>query len=161
MRDHLDRKSQRLNEFRELCRSRGIPLTWQRQAVLTALLERDDHPTADQIYESLGTRHPGLSRTTVYRVLDTLVDLDVVARANHPGAAARFDAMTERHHHLLCTSCGRLEDVPDTDIRAVEVEVNLPEGYEPHDYSIYFRGLCAACAGGTLANHSKKEETSS
>ena len=67
--------AQRLQEFEALCRERGSPLTVQRRDILKAILERDDHPSADQIYETVKDRIPGLSRTTVYRVLDTLVEL--------------------------------------------------------------------------------------
>jgi Fur family peroxide stress response transcriptional regulator len=158
--DHLDRNTNNSKDFQDLCRTRGIPLTWQRKAVLAELRRRVDHPAADQIHEALRAEHPGISRTTVYRVLETLVGLGVVVRASHPGAAARFDAVTDPHHHRLCTSCGRLEDVPPTDVLALEVEVDLPAGYAPHDYSIYFRGTCAACAaaGSPDAAKSKKEE---
>jgi len=163
MNTHGEPNTKILNDFQELCRARGIPLTWQRQAVLAELRGRADHPTADRIYDAVRVEHPGISRTTVYRVLETLVDLGVVGRASHPGAAARFDAVTERHHHRLCTSCGRLEDVPPTDVHALDVDVDLPAGYTPHDYSIHFRGTCAACtsAGAPDVAKSNKEENPS
>ena len=64
----------RLQEFEETCRRKGLPLTVQRRVILEAVLQRDDHPTADQIYEAVQERIPQLSRTTVYRVLDALLD---------------------------------------------------------------------------------------
>ena len=66
-------KRQRLESFERLCRERGLSLTVQRRAVLEAVLDRGDHPTADQVYDEVKERLPGLSRTTVYRVLETLV----------------------------------------------------------------------------------------
>ena len=65
---------QRVQRFETLCRERGLPLTVQRRDVFKAVLERDDHPSADQIYECVKDRIAGLSRTTVYRVLDRLVE---------------------------------------------------------------------------------------
>ncbi|HRX84343.1 MAG TPA: transcriptional repressor, partial [Phycisphaerae bacterium] len=62
-----------LEWFEQLCRQQGLALTVQRRTILSVLLDSDDHPTADQVYEIVRQRLPGLSRTTVYRVLDTFV----------------------------------------------------------------------------------------
>ena len=76
-------------------------MTVQRRAILETLAGHEDHPTADQVFEGVASRLPGLSRTTVYRVLETLVELGVIHKANHLGSAARYDPNTERHHHNL------------------------------------------------------------
>ena len=68
-------RTEKLRQFEALCRSKRLPLTVQRRAIFEAVLERDDHPAADQVFEVVKERIPGVSRTTVYRVLDTLVDL--------------------------------------------------------------------------------------
>ena len=130
-------------DFEQRCRERGIPVTSQRRAVYDALCAREDHPTADDLYEELVPKLPGLSRATVYRVLETLVGLGLASRVAHPGAASRFDAETGNHHHLLCSSCGRLIDLEVT--LPIPVPSALPEPFEIQDASIYFRGTCAAC----------------
>ena len=135
----------RLRKFEVLCRERGLPLTVQRREILLAVLERDDHPTAEQLYESLKDRIPGLSRTTVYRVLSTLVDMGVIRRLHHPGAAARFDGKIQRHHHLICNKCDKVIDIHD----ATWDEVPLPdvrrERFEIDDFTVHFTGICAEC----------------
>ena len=70
-------------------------------------------PSADQIYESVREGIPGLSRATVNRAFDRLVVLSVIRRLHHPGAGARFDGTTRRHHHLICGTCNRVIDVDD------------------------------------------------
>src|SRR5512144_2336301 len=95
-------KQERVATLERVCRREGVPLTIQRRAVLEALLEHDDHPTADQILADVRGRLPGVSRTTVYRVLETLVGLGLAAKSCHPGSGARFDPETDRHHHLVC-----------------------------------------------------------
>jgi Fur family transcriptional regulator, peroxide stress response regulator len=117
-----------------------------------ALRSHRDHPTADQIYEELAPRLPGLSRTTVYRVLEIVVRLGLASRVAHPGAAARFDPETGPHHHLLCTGCGRLIDLDPGEVPPVSDPTTLPESFEIQDASVYFRGTCAPCrdtAAGT------------
>jgi Fur family peroxide stress response transcriptional regulator len=59
----------RLKKLEEVCRERGLPLTTQRRTVLEVLLERSDHPTADQIFEAVKVRNPRIARRTVYRSL--------------------------------------------------------------------------------------------
>ena len=131
--------------FEAECRRRGLALTIQRRAVFEELLGRRDHPTADQVYEALVARLPGLSRTTVYRVLETLVDAGFARRVQHTGAVVRFDPVTERHHHLVCDSCGRLVDLEDTAVPRVPIPDARGRGFRIRDYSISFTGLCNDC----------------
>ena len=126
------------------CREHGLPVTIQRREVFSALVPRSDHPTADDIYEAVRARLDGISRATVYRVLETLVRVGVARKVSHPGAAARFDPIVDRHHHFTCVSCGRLMDmdIPELD--------NLPipdskAGVRITDYSVIFTGTCDQC----------------
>lgn len=135
-----------IRQFEAACRARGLPVTVQRRRIFEALLGRTDHPTPDQVHAAVKEMLPGVSRTTVYRVLETLVGLGVLAKACSPSAATRVDPRTHRHHHLVCQRCDRLVDVEDA---AVEHRIRPPdvrrEGFAIHTYSIYFTGLCAAC----------------
>ncbi len=138
-------RPEKLQQFEALCRRRGIPLTWQRRAVLEALAERRDHPTADQLYEAVSARVPGISRTTVYRALETLQQVGVARRVLHPGSATRFDAVTEHHHHVVCLRCGLVLDVAEPVSESLDLPSEVPGGFEIVDYSIYFQGICSAC----------------
>jgi Fur family peroxide stress response transcriptional regulator len=134
----------RMRAFEELCRRRGTPVTVQRRVILEAVLASDDHPTADEVYERVRGQVPEISRTTVYRVLDTLVGLGVIGRAHHQGSAARFDAKTHRHHHLVCTSCRRMIDYDTPELSDLPLPAP-PSGFQVTDYSIQFIGLCPEC----------------
>ena len=131
--------------FTEECRRRGLAVTVQRRTVFEELVGRLDHPTADQVYDAVHRRLPSLSRTTVYRVLDTLVETGFARKVHHPDAVVRFDPTTTRHHHLVCEGCGSLVDLED----AVVPPVPLPEargtGFRIRDYSVSFSGLCSSC----------------
>lgn len=135
----------RLRQFESLCRQRGLPLTVQRRDILKAVLQRDDHPTADQLYESLKGRIPGLSRTTVYRVLSTLVDMGVIRRLHHPGTAARFDGKIHRHHHLVCKKCDKVIDIHDATWDGVPLPDVRTDEFEIDDFSVHFTGICGEC----------------
>jgi len=139
-------KRERLRRFEEACRTRRLPLTVQRRAIFEAVLDNADHPTADQVYQAVLARIPGVSRTTVYRVLDALVDVGVIVKACSPGAAARFDAMTARHHHLVCLRCEKLIDVVDERLdRQIRLPDVRPHVFQIQDFSVHFHGICADC----------------
>jgi Fur family peroxide stress response transcriptional regulator len=114
--------------------------------VFEALSARRDHPTADQVYDAVRDRIPGLSRTTVYRVLEALVEAGFVRKVHHAGGVARFDPVTHRHHHLVCEACGRLVDLDDAAVPALRLPEARGSGFQIKDYSVSFLGLCGACA---------------
>lgn len=134
------------SDFERLCRAHGMPMTVQRRAVLAALYRRRDHPTADEIYAGLRAALPGISRPTVYRVLDSLVKIGIAKKVSHPGAAARFETRLHRHHHLVCTRCDTVVDFDHPAFDALTLPDAETIGFECSDYSIHFQGVCAACA---------------
>lgn len=135
----------RLLEFEELCRAKGLPVTTQRRVILEAVLWRDDHPTADQIYEAVHERLPQLSRTTVYRTMDTLLELGVIRRVHLTGVTGRFDGKTRRHHHLICTQCQQIIDLDDEDLDRLPLPKRKLQGFKVSDFSVQIAGVCAAC----------------
>ena len=135
----------RISHFEKKCRKRGLALTVQRRAILQELLTRQDHPTADQLYEAVRERVPGLSRTTVYRVLETLVRVGAARKVCHHDSVVRFDPNVGRHHHLVCESCGALLDLEDSAIRSLGLPDTRHLGFTIKDYSINFTGICQRC----------------
>jgi Fur family transcriptional regulator, peroxide stress response regulator len=137
--------NEKMVQLEKSCREHGIPLTVQRRVIMETLAGRKDHPTADQIYDTVAERLPGISRTTVYRVLETFVSLGVSQKINSPEAKAHFDADTSRHHHVRCTVCGAVADVHDETLNDLPLPVQTGSGFELTDYSINFLGTCATC----------------
>lgn len=138
-------RQQRMEQFERACRERGLPLTIQRRIVFEALCEREDHPTADQVDEQVRSRLAGISRATVYRILDAFVRLGLVTRVCHPGSAARFDPKVHRHGHLVCMECERIVDVNDDQVKRIAWPDVRRLGFEIRDCQIQFRGICADC----------------
>ena len=103
--------SSKVKLMEERCRKNRLSLTVQRRTILENLSSRTDHPTADQIYAAIQDRITGVSRTTVYRVLETFVQLGLAKKISNPEAKARFDADTSRHHHAACVACEKVIDI--------------------------------------------------
>ncbi len=146
---NLRHVSARMKGLEQACRSSGLPLTIQRRLILEALLHRSDHPTADQVYSDVLPRVPGLSRATVYRVLETLVRIGVARKVCHPGASSRYDPKTKRHHHLICLECGRMVDLDEPSLDRIPLPSPGRLGFDISDYSIQFRGVCRDCRGAS------------
>jgi Fur family peroxide stress response transcriptional regulator len=135
----------KLNELESRCREQGVPLTLQRRAILQDLAGRCDHPTADQIYDTICIRYPGISRTTVYRVLDTFVQLGIAQKISNPEARARFDADTRHHHHLVCRACDTVADFSCDELDRLTLPPELENGFLVSTYSLTITGLCPCC----------------
>lgn len=133
------------SEIERICREHSLSVTPQRRVVLEALSSRPTHPTVDEIWDEVRRSMPEISRTTVYRILETFAQLDVIRKVGHPDAAARYESRTSRHHHLLCLQCGRMEDLDDAALDKIDLP-GVQTGFHIEDYSIQFRGLCSKCA---------------
>lgn len=138
--------STKLKLMEERCKKNGLSLTVQRRTILENLSSRKDHPTADQIYAAIQERISGVSRTTVYRVLETFVQLGLAQKISNPEAKARFDADTSKHHHAACLECEKVIDIdsaflPDIDLGKADLK-----GFEVFDCSIVAVGLCSDCS---------------
>lgn len=135
-----------LQRFRDRCKGRGLAVTKQRAIVYKALLYSTEHPTADRVYELVREEYPGISRMSVYRILEALAFCHMIRRVNHPGAATRYDAFVKPHHHLICVKCGLVVDIDPVD-ESFSLELKqVPDGFRVLDYCVDFQGLCAACA---------------
>jgi len=134
-----------LAALKQALQEQGLPLTIQRRVIFESLQGRTDHPTVEGVFAAVGDRLAGLSRTTVYRVLETFVGLGLVRRIDHPGSAARFDPRTDRHLHLICTACGAVEDLDLPDPPSVPLPRRVPSGFTIDDYSVHFTGRCRDC----------------
>jgi len=138
-------REDRLEAYRRLCRERGLSLTAQRKAILEAVIERANHPRADEVYAALSQKRPRVSRATVFRTLESLARLGIIARASHPGQAVRYDGRVDQHHHLICTRCDRVIDFEDARLDSVRVPDTRRFGFVVSDFQVQLRGICREC----------------
>lgn len=127
------------------CRDRGLRLTVQRRAVLEALVDSTDHPTAEEIGLEVEKRLPGISRTTIYRTLDHLARGGIITRACHPGSTVRYDSRSEPHHHLVCLECDAMIDIADEELNRIPMPDVSAFDFELRDFRVQLRGLCSRC----------------
>jgi len=121
----------------------GFKRTPQRLAILDYLDGNTSHPSAEDIYRTVGKRYHSMSFATVYNTLNTLTRAGAVRELTIDPCRKRYDPNTSRHHHLICVSCKKIVDVPE------EIAVELPKGVA-REFTILgnhveFYGHCPAC----------------
>lgn len=115
--------------------------------ILDALAARKDHPTADQLYDDAATSLPHLTPSRVDHLLDELARIGKAAKLFPVGPVARFDARTDRHHHVVCTSCDQIVDIEALALSGLQFPSWRREGFDIHDYTVVIRGVCSRCLG--------------
>ncbi len=120
-------------------------VTPQRLAIYRALLEAEDHPTPEALYQRVRSSLPSLSLATIYKVLDALAKLGMVQEVHVSSESKRYDANLERHHHLVCTRCKKVADFYDERFNAIAPPKRL-HGFVAQSVSVQVFGLCTACA---------------
>ncbi len=118
----------------------------QRNGILDLLSQKNYHPGAEEIYLRLKKKFPGLGIATVYRNLEQLTAAGIIVKINIPGEAARYDGFTEKHYHITCTTCGRVEDLwYDFQIMEKNNFRRIVPDFEVTGYSLDFQGRCRSC----------------
>ncbi|MEG1524962.1 MAG: transcriptional repressor [Clostridia bacterium] len=118
--------------------------TYQRKLVMDAVLNRTDHPSADDIYCDAKNQDAHISRGTIYRNLHLLSEMGVIGHLYVLTGADRFDYRTDQHYHFLCTMCGKLFDVNLPYLAELDNR-SLPEGFSVQGHRLIFEGVCAKC----------------
>ena len=126
-------------------RERGMRVTPQRVVVHRALRELDRHVTAEVLLAAVADRLPNVSLPTIYATLELLEELGMVRRVEQGAAATLFDPRVEPHHHLVCTACGRIEDLDGPLDAASLLRAAGERGFVPERVEALVHGRCRDC----------------
>jgi len=131
-------------ELNERLMTGGFRFTPQRQHVYDVLLQKRDHPTAEEVFIRSKKTMPDISMATVYNCLDALVKCGLVRLVVLDRGATRFCPNMREHCHFYCDSC---DTVFDVDLPAKPASrVVLPKGFKAEHYEIAIHGVCPECA---------------
>ncbi len=100
----------------------GMKITPQRTAVLQALMDNPHHPTADDLFKTIRKVYPNISAGTVYHILNTLVSKKVIGKIETADNVVRYDAITEKHHHLYLNDEQEIVDFFDEALSGLIME---------------------------------------
>jgi Fe2+ or Zn2+ uptake regulation protein len=126
-------------------REGGLRVTAVRVAVIEAVRERP-HEGVDKILPNVTARIGAVSKQAVYDALDALIDAGIVRRIEPAGSATRYECRVgDNHHHVVCRSCGVIDDV-DCAVGAVPcLEPAQTHGFVIDEAEVTYWGVCPAC----------------
>jgi Fur family transcriptional regulator, ferric uptake regulator len=129
-------------------RDQGGRVTNQRRAILRVLFDESDHVTAEALISRVNTALPDVHMTTVYRFLDTLEQMGLVAHVHLGHGPAAFHLTTHRHAHVVCDRCGKIEVVDAATFDRWSAELQQATGVRLTEQHFALAGRCFACSAG-------------
>lgn len=130
----------------ELTKIQDLGLTRQRQVVLSVILESSEHLTAGEVFSNAKAKLPSISFATVYNSLRYLKDAGHIAEIQFGNGASRFDRMTARHDHAICTKCGVLVDIEMEHPLELVKRAAAISNFKPEFLEFTLRGICPDCS---------------
>lgn len=130
----------------------GLRMTRERRRVLEEVFRTEGHFRPDDLLVRFRTDDIRISRATIYRTLDLLVDAGLVRRELFAGGGAHYERAHEvqghtHHDHLYCVSCGAIFEFHNEEIERLQERVCRQFGFRPLSHSHQISGLCSACRG--------------
>lgn len=134
--------------FIDFIRSRGMRLTPERIALLEEVYRQHGHIDAEEILAGLRDSGQKVSRATVYRNLELLVECGLVQRQRLGRNRFLYEHVHtgQRHDHLACGDCGRVVEFVSPAIQAMLNEICRAHSFSREERQIQILGLCEACA---------------
>ena len=127
-------------------RQQGHRVTPQRLMVLDVVKRNGQHLTADEIYAAVLPQHPYVNIATVYRTLQWLQEVGLVAPIMIGNGPVRYDYIWgTTHHHLVCQACGREYEIGDDILDTLKTQLLERYGFMAHLNHLALPGRCAAC----------------
>ena len=134
-------------EFAAHLHAQGYRLTPQRQLILEAVQEADDHITPDEVYERVHRWNPAISRATIYRTLDFLCEQRLI-HALYWGGQMYYEIVDDQpHHHLVCRICGVMVECEHDLLQVLFEAVEKQHGFTIDMDHVALFGLCPQCRG--------------
>jgi len=139
-------------------RAAGLRVTESRRAVLEAL-HSGAHASADEVFARVQPLLPGTSVQSVYNALGDFAAAGLVRRIEPAGHPMLFELRRDdNHHHMVCTVCGAVKDVPCTIGHAPCLTPSESHGFTVATAEVTFWGVCPECAANETTSTSRKED---
>jgi len=136
-----------LHAFRKYLQKNDLRTTPERMTIASEVFHSHTHFNAENLYVLLQNKNRKISRATVYRTLDLLVDSGLVRKAVFDNHIASFEKYFNNrdHGHFICTQCGKIIEFYDQKLQALhrKLEQKLAVKIVNHTHHVY--GKCKDC----------------
>lgn len=130
----------------DLLRSRGQRVTPARRSLVEQLVSAQDHLTADELADRVGSTGAHAHRATIYRSLESLERAGIIEHVHLGHGRAVYHLADDLHQHLVCESCGSVTEAPDDLLASVARRLHRTIGFEMRPYHFALLGRCQDCA---------------
>ena len=118
----------------------------QREIILETLKKTHTHPTAEELYNIVNNKYPTISKSTVYRNINILVESNVIRKIKMLSGADRFDYVFQEHYHAICEKCGKVFDfMYDFEGEKIKDAIQNQTRINAKTNSITIYGICDKC----------------
>ena len=140
-------------EFVEKHRPAGGRRSGKRELIVSLFLRQEGHIGADQLVELIHRHDKQVSRATIYRTLQWMVDAGIARKVDFGEGKYRFEHSYRhpRHFHLICKSCHESFEFLSSDIESLIEEVAAARKFQPGQSVLQIYGTCEACSSGVPA----------
>lgn len=135
----------------ELLRDNGLKATTQRLAILSELMARREHPTAEEVHARLEAEHPTISLSTVYDTLARLSEIGLVDPLHIGDGVTRYEFHNHPHVNVVCGECRSIVDVDCSAIEPFLDRVKAETGFDVPQQQVKLTGVCEDCREGAEA----------
>jgi Fur family peroxide stress response transcriptional regulator len=136
---------ERLRSFRELCAQHGIAVTHQRQVLYETMQSMHGHPSPEEVFAAVKQRIPSISLATVYKNIHLFVESGVFRELSIHHGTLRVEMNSVPHHHMVCSICKKVNDLPDGVLGTQSTAIVLPNGFMVERISVDVIGICPVC----------------
>lgn len=136
-----------LEKFLRYLKERGMRVTQERLALFDEIYAQHEHIDADRLLGAMQDKGVSISRATVYRNLDLLVECGLVRkhRLGRHGHLFEHVHAGQDHDHMVCSECGRVVEFVSPTIAAMSREICRAHGFVPGRVSLEIQGICVGC----------------
>ena len=136
-----------VNDIVSRLSQKGCRITPQRLMILEAIEGASGHISAEEIYQDIRKRYPGLNISTVYRTLELLKEMNLVTETDMGDGRVRFHSLGhEHHHHLVCSKCGKVIDLDEGTLSPLTDVLSQKYGFRADLKHLAIFGRCKNCA---------------
>lgn len=131
--------------FDEFIGRKRLRRTGQRDVIVREVFSRDEHFSAEELYDRIHRASDGISRATVYRTLALLVEAGLLREIDLGEDCKTYDPNfldKPSHNHLVCIDCGRVVEFEDTHVEVLNDCVTRRLGFRPVRQTIKIEATC-------------------
>ncbi len=132
----------RNEEIKEILVSKKLKPSSARMLILGICMNSDLPLDVDTVVEKMGKK---AHLATIYRTLEKFVSVHILERIDFQEGKFRYEFMHDHHHHAICNSCGKVEDVEDKGIEVIESSIKSKTGFTVTRHALELFGLCNKC----------------